>query len=186
MTTTVAGRVTRYAAMDRVRGLAIVLMILDHVLALTHTGSPVRLTVTRVCVPLFFILSGHLVRRFSWRTAGIGIVGFFLPLLVPWIDQPNVLFIYAVGAFILSNPYVAKIPPSVVVAISLTFAANGFDTNHFGYGVGSLIGLMALGKMLQRNWFAWGEKLPTILTTVGKYPLSIYVGHLLILTAVFR
>lgn len=179
MTTTVPIPVTRSLALDRVRGVAIVLMVLDHVLELTTPTDPLRLTLTRMSMPLFFLVSGHLVKRLSRRTLGICAVGLILPYFVPWIDSPNVLVYYCLGAFVLS-----LFPPLPVCFIGLTVAANHFDIIGNSYGFGAVLGLMALGKMIPRSSFNWANALPDVFTKIGRYPLTIYVGHLLILEGI--
>lgn len=179
MSSTVVIPVGRSFALDRLRGVAIVLMVTDHLLELTHSGDFLRLTLTRFSMPLFFLISGHLLRRFSKRTVGIGFIGIVLPLVIPWIDAPNVLLMYALGAFLLTR--FSALPVAVV---GLTIAANHFDLIGNAYGFGAILAIMALGKMTPRSTFDWANKLPNVLTVIGRYPLSVYVGHLLILQGI--
>lgn len=92
--------VSRLVGLDRLRGLAIACMIVDHV-ALLGGLQLVRVTVGRLALPIFFVLAGALVRRLTWRHGAIFAVGLVLPVAVPWIDSPNVLTLYAVGAVVL-------------------------------------------------------------------------------------
>src|SRR4051794_34146876 len=92
--TTYAVTRTRDAALDGVRGLAVALMVLDHVCAVTGSGHLLRYSVTRLSMPLFFVVSGHLVRRLSSRHLWVLLAGLMLPGAVPWIDNPNVLVWY--------------------------------------------------------------------------------------------
>lgn len=177
----------RISGIDKARGLAILLMVLDHVLELTNTGYPIRVTVTRASMPLFFIVSGFLARKPNMRTAQIGILGFFLPVVIPWIDSPNVLCWYALG---VSVCYFARRYhfTYLVIAFTLTLGAN----NWLGYSGGNsynpfgLIALMALGQILTADSFNVFRRLPRLTELVGKYPLRVYLGHLLILQLAFH
>ena len=171
----------RSVSLDRIRGLAIVLMILDHILDLTHELPLIRMTVTRLSMPLFFIISGHLVKRVNARTFQIMVIGFILPISIPWIDNPNVLFWYAVGTIVVV--YVKQ--KWLIILAALTMGAN-----HYALYIGSsydplfLIAFMAIGSTFPREYFSWGNRLPAFFTFVGKYPLSIYLGHLFLLTGI--
>lgn len=176
----------RSRALDAVRGLAIVLMICDHLLIWQSWGWPLRLTVTRASMPLFFVVSGHLVRRLTWRHAAILGIGLLLPFVVPWIDAPNVLAWYVIGAVVIVQT--RRLAPwllPVLVAVPLVQYANLLDVHPVGTGYmpSALVGLMAFGALLPRAWFSWGDRLPRALALAGRFPLSVYVGHLLALQA---
>lgn len=179
--------VTRSPALDRVRGVAIALMIGDHLCAVLGHGLGYRYTLGRVAMPLFFLLSGHLCKRFTRRTAYIGILGLLLPAVVQWIDTPNVLFLYAVGAFLLTSRYTRTIPPLTYVIVALILSANHWDYNAHGFSMSAVIAIMAVGKTLPRSiGERFGSQIPDIFSRIGRYPVSIYVGHLLLLTVVFK
>lgn len=189
-TTRVYVRDRRDAGLDRLRGLAIVVMILDHLLIVTgHETSPLRYTVTRAAMPLFFVLSGHLVRRVNERHLMVAALGVTLPLLVPFIDRPNVLLWYAAccPAVLLAR----RAGPgalAVLVLVPLTLAANGYHlwTATSSYDPVGLLGLMALGALLPRDAARFARRLPAWLGAAGRFPLTVYVMHLLILAAVWH
>ena len=115
------------------------------------------------------------------RTFEIMAIGFLLPIAIPWIDNPNVLFWYAVGSIILV--YVKQ--RWIIILAALTMGAN-----HYSVNIGSsydplfLVSFMAIGSTFPREYFSWGNRLPAFLSFVGKYPLSIYLGHLFLLTGI--
>jgi len=174
----------RDGALDRLRGLAIVLMVADHVAAYADWTS-VRMTFGRAAMPLFFVLAGHLSRRLSWRLLWIGLVGLWLPVVVPWIDRPNVLLILAAGAVVLAAARRAGVSALVLCAFVLMMGANRFGSGWpvTGYDALYLLGLMALGAALPRGSFAAAGRLPRWLERPGRRPLTVYVVHLLVLTA---
>lgn len=178
-----AGRARAYA-LDAVRGLACWVMLADH-LALFLGADAVRSTVGRLAMPLFFVVAGHLSRRLSSRLVLVAGWGLCLPTFAPWIDSPNVLVLLATGAFLLSACRRWSVHPGWLAAVCLGLLANGAGPLAVGsYPPAALVGLMALGAMLHRDAFAWGERLPGWVAWLGRWPLSFYVGHVLLLTAV--
>ena len=168
--------------LDALRGLAVSLMVVDH-LALAFGVLPLRLTLGRLAMPLFFILAGHLSRRVGPRTLWALALGLALPALAPWIDSPNVLAWYAAGVGALAAARYLRLPLWLLLALPLTLAANGWGSPVLtGYNPLCLLGLMALGAMLPRASFDWARRLPAPLAVLGRYPLTVYVGHVLALT----
>lgn len=173
----------RCTAIDNLRGFAIALMILDHVfIVFVDPSSPIRLTITRLSMPIFFILAGHLCKRISWRLLLIGVVGITLPLVVSFIDDPNVLFWYAVFAPIIV--FLRKYPAALigVVVFALTVSANYMQGTFYGtYYPPALFAFMALGAIMSRPLVIdFAQRIPRI-PWLGTYPLTIYVLHLLAL-----
>lgn len=188
--TPITNRRTRDTVIDKARGLAILLMIVDHVCIVANHGYWLRHTITRLAMPLFFVISGHLVKRISWRTFAIGIVGLAIPQLVYFSGNINVLTWYSVGAIVVY--FARKYPPALygVTWITLTISANFYFSGQWSgptsYWSPALIALMTLGATVPRDIFHqipfW--RLPEWVSKIGKYPLSIYVGHLLILQCI--
>lgn len=180
----------RDQGIDRLRGAAILLMVVDHVLIVTgQATSPLRYTLTRAAMPLFVVIAGHLVDRITWRHGAIGVVGLGLPLLVPFVDSPNVLLWYALACpVILAARRLGPGAVAVLAVVPLTLAANGYDLWPYpgSYDPSGLLGLMAVGALVPRTAFTCGLRLPRLLAGIGRYPLSCYVGHLLVLTAVWH
>lgn len=188
MASDVAVRV-RLAGLDRLRGLAMVAMLVDHLMIVGQGPNEVRMTVGRLAMPLFFLIAGSLFSRLSWRHAAIWGVGLVLPLFVPWVDAPNVLYWYAFGVVAL---WVCdRLGPSaqyVVLVCCLTLWANGLGTPPPGaYPFWALLALMIVGRLIGREALGRvGDHLPawSWLELVGRFPLTFYVVHLLILQTV--
>lgn len=182
ITPTVVGR---SAALDAFRGLAILLMIGDHV-SLILGFDAYRYTLGRAAMPAFFLLAGHLAGRLSWRHVRIAAIGLALPLAVPWIDSPNVLVLWSVGCLLLWGLRRWGAPVQLVAILALAAAANGWGALPFGrsYVPLALWGLMAVGAGLPRTWFTWAGVLPAWVAAMGRHPIAWYVGHLLVLEGV--
>lgn len=174
----------RSRALDNARGLAIAAMIVDHVTLIFHGPDVLRLTVGRVAMPLFFLIAGHLVRRLSWRHAGVYLLGLVLPVAIPWVDSPNVLEWYVLGAVAIVVARWADLPVWVYIAGVLAVMANGWNIAKPGtsYDGAALIALMLIGSQLPRSSWDWARRIP--LGWLGRYPLTVYVGHLIVLQTV--
>lgn len=178
----------RSPALDRLRGLAIGCMVVDHVALLLGGLDVVRLSVGRLALPLFFLIAGHLAARItferatSWRHLGIATLGLLLPVVVSWVDSPNVLILWAAGCLLLWGWRRLGLPAWGLVVVALTCAANGlvFQAGR-SFGILEVWALMALGSTLPRSSFGWGGRLPAFLGAVGRRPVLWYVGHLLVL-----
>lgn len=176
---------SRRRGLDALRGLAVALMFLDHALLIAGTGLPLRLTLGRLALPIFFVVAGACLSRFTRRHVLIGFVGFVLPVLVPWVDDPNVLLWYAFGAFVLS--VASRTAAVLVVVVALTCLANGYAPWAAGgtfntYEPLALLALMAVGRLLGRDSFAWSDRIAVRpLPWLGRHALVLYVAHLLIL-----
>lgn len=177
----------RVPSIDAVRGFAVVCMVVDH-LCVVFGGPPLlRLTVGRLAMPLFFVTAGRVSGRLSWRHGAAAAAGLVLPLVVPWLDSPNVLVWWALGAVLLAACRAAGWSPGLVVVAALGIAANGWlDAPGSSYPPGALWGLMAVGALLPFGWWGWGDRLPAqlVLRWCGRHALGFYVVHVLLLTAV--
>jgi hypothetical protein len=186
MSTLALAPLVRRVELDRLRGLAILLMIGDH-LARVWAFEGYRLTLGRLAMPLFFVVAGHLAgSRLSVRHLYALCLGLALPLLVPWVDSPNVLVWFSIGAVILYVFDQRGWPTWVLIFPALIFAANGwvFGLWPHSYEPFSLLALMAVGRGLGGEAFVAGRTLPAWVGALGRRPLTWYVGHLLALQLV--
>lgn len=166
--------------LDKWRGLAILLMIADHV-AYFHGPDWLRQTLTRLSMPIFFILAGHLANRVSLRTLAIGATGFLLPIYVTWIDNPNVLLWLAIGSAVLAFSQHYPMVQYLTIILALTLMANYRIGEIFGsYHPAALLALMALGNLIPRYAFRCGDRLPGVFAFLGRFSLSIYIVHVVI------
>lgn len=172
--------------LDALRGLAIWLMVADHVALVLDGGDWYRLTLGRLAMPLFFILAGHLAGRPRWRHVGVGLLGVVLAVLVPWIDSPNVLTLWALGAVLLWWLRRLGASPWLLVLLALTASANGWAVSPGNsFDALSLWALMAVGALVPRDALTrLGRRVPWPLAFTGSRPVRWYVGHLLILQGV--
>lgn len=170
----------RLVGLDAARGLAVLLMIGDH-LALWAGVPAYRFTLGRLAMPLFFVLAGYLSRRLRWRHLWVALIGVGLPLVVPWIDSPNVLLLWAVGSLIIWLWRQQGLPLWVLLAAALTVEANGWGHMPRAYEPAAMLGLMVCGAMMPASAWGWASRLPRQLAVLGRYPVSVYVGHLLLI-----
>ena len=181
-----AGRWSRRAArlyyLDAFRGLAILAMMVDHAALLFNGPGWLRLTVGRLAMPMFFALAGTLAGRVTGRHAAVAATGLALPLVVPWIDSPNVLVWWAVGAVALAGCRRLAVSPGVVAVVALGMGANGWLVETRSYSGPALVGLMAVGALLPRSWYVWAGRAPRWVAAMGRAPIRWYVGHVLVFT----
>lgn len=175
-----APAVVRFRGLDRLRGLAILLMVVDHALALTGVGLVVRLTLTRAAAPIFMATAGALPSKNS-RRRWLGLVGVaavetvlcsLLGLQVPAIVlvlvvvQPVFLWARSIG-----------IPAVVLVLVGWwqsTFAPLPIP----GYEPGFVLMWLAVGSMCALDLNHLGRRLPALAEAIGRRPRSWYLGHL--------
>jgi hypothetical protein len=173
---------TRLVELDRLRGLAILLMIADHVAIVA--GTPiVRVTAGRLAVPIFFVVAGHLAgSRLSWRHLQVGALGLVLPLVVGFVDSPNVLLWWALGCVVLYVWQRLSWPVWGLIVAALTLGANGWviPAGSHSYNPLDLLGLMALGRGMGPELFVFGRRLAAWMGALGRAPIRWYVGHVLL------
>lgn len=194
----------RNQQLDGLRGFAIVLMILDHVLVtgLLHWGWPeqlqwLRLTVTRLALPLFMMIAGYLWadrgpswRRLPWLIAAAFVATVCCRLLgLPPIE---IVALY-LGCMVVSKYVVLAPIPTMIVG--LLWAFNFPDTfPQLFYHPGYVLTWLALGVIWWRQELAWDYEPETIQTPpgaqlygwLGRWPLTSYVFHLIVLALLVR
>jgi uncharacterized membrane protein YcfT len=179
----------RNRGLDALRGLAVLLMVLDHAALVFDLPAELRTTLGRCAMPLFFVLGGHLARRLSWRRyAELVVVGTLLQGLVPWSGAGPLLLCFVLGHVVVVTLRRHQLVLALLVGFGLTLGANGYAYLHAGgtaYDPRLLVALMAFGALLPRELLSLLDRLPARaarpLALVGRYPLSVYAGHLALL-----
>jgi len=160
-------------------------MVADHGLVAFGSGFGggllLRATVTRASLPLFCVVAGALLGGrgvFGWRMVqmvGAGLVGTALagPLGMPSVD---VMLLFTVAlAGVAATP--GRWRPVLLVVAVLQPAT--WPVGWSGYQPGLLVALLAIGTMLDSARLeAAGRRVPAVFAVVGRYPVSIYAGHL--------
>ena len=190
----------REQILDAMRGLAIVIMIIDHVFSLLESVGiqnivleNSRLTVTRFSMPLFMIASGIVWVRYGLKVKRWSQV-FFLALILnammrllwPDFNFPEILLVWSVLAIFWRVIVRYPIITMIVGYTQTTFWQipwQGFQPGELliFLSVGALIGKIPLENLWRERRTA---KLLEPLALVGRYPLAIYGGHLFLLAVI--
>lgn len=187
--------VNRRERIDRLRGLAMSLMLLGHALAVTGSGGWLRLTLTRGSLPIFAAITGYLLAERMprpARVAQVAAVGLWssmtvAALAVPGLDAVDPLIVIA--AALVLWPVVRRWP--VLSALVGTVQAVTYHGLYPGYQLGEVVALMAAGVLLRRSASPGdiaaarqtADRLPAVLGAVGRRPLSVYAAHIIFLAA---
>lgn len=190
----------RILIIDAIRGLAIALMILDHSLfAIESIGVAnniveySRLSITRFSMPLFMIASGMI-----WVLYGLRIKRWFqvfilsilinitIKVLWPDFNNPEILFVWTIIA--IGYQLIVRFPITVMIIGYIQFIF--WPVLWSGYQPGELaiflsVGVLVARAPLDKTWKKIRfEKLLSTLAFLGRYPLSIYSGHLISLSLI--
>jgi hypothetical protein len=198
----------RVGWVDAARGAAVLLMVLDHVLARSglapwlRAGSP--LAVTRLSLPLFLLAAAAVWRPRAWKRYGrlLAVVpAEFVLYVALGLPLPGIVALVVVVALVLDVVTAAaggrELDPYVLVVVGLVQALYvPLQLSWWGnyqpglvlawWGIGRLVVLLhearpasyRAGLVLVRP-AAW-------LRAVGRRPLVWYVGHLLVLVVVWK
>lgn len=180
---------SRRERIDRLRGLAMLLMLLGHVLAVADAGGVLRLTVTRGSLPIFAAITGYLLADRTPRPARIAqvaAVGLWSSATVvgtpvPGLDPVDPLLV--ISAALCCWPAVRRWP--VVSVLVGTVQAVTYHGLYPGYQLGEVVALMAAGVLLRRSASpadlavarATADRLPALLACIGRRPLTVYALH---------
>jgi hypothetical protein len=187
--------------LDRLRGLAMLLMLLDHGLLLWLELQPgedlrgwLRRSVTRFSMPLFMLVSGYLLERTSRRrmfeVAGVALVlNGALVVLWPAFLLPEIL---AVWVFLLPiRGFLLRFP--VEAAALGVLQAMYLPVRWPGYEPGVVLLFLALGRIWstrpdrhRETLVPIGERIPSWVGRLGRRPLGVYAAHLLALAVAAR
>jgi hypothetical protein len=190
----------RDVAVDRLRGVALLLMILGHSMVVyeaLHGPEDViwwtRHTATRFAMPLFMMMAGYLIAKKghpAWNrmpaiiAAAVvtNVVGHSLPEI--GFHAPNVL-----ANFLMAVPFYF-----VFVRLPIETVLVGFLQAYYlpitwdewqGYQPGMIMAFLALGVLVRHHpetaLMKIGRRLPSSLEVLGRRPLLWYCGHLAVL-----
>lgn len=177
----------RDAALDKVRGLAVVLLLLDHVLVpLQASGRPwlwyLRL-LTRPSLPLFMMVSGVLlwrrespgwIARQFWRVAPWATLATPVGWLVPGFDWLDPLAVYLLALGVVAVCWRAR----RVALVACVLAALDLRWPVHSYSPWELAAWLLLGAEFACLSWSWASSLPVWLGAVGRRSLWWYVGEL--------
>lgn len=183
--------VQRIAWVDRLRGVAILLMIADHALALDGGHWLVRHTVLRLSLPLFMVTAamvwkpgGPSTRR-GRQLAVACVLEVLLSTIVLRLDGPGPVVLYALVLVVMA-PRVAHEHPACVAVLGIVQMLY-VPVPWAGYQPGLLVAYWCIGRLARDELagvpLGW---LPRWLGPVGRRPLVWYVGHLAVLAALLR
>jgi uncharacterized membrane protein len=174
----------RLAGLDRLRGLAIVLMLVDHGLALTHVGLDVRHTLTRLSMPLFVVCAGALLDRGRPGRKALQLgAGVLAALLLGALGMAGPFWLVALVVVLCTARVLLECGPTCLAVGALVAGlvlANWYETPTVavGYSYCATFLLVYVGFTGRALWVQLGDRLPPVLAWVGRHPLAIYLGHL--------
>lgn len=182
----------RSALFDSLRGAAVLLMVLDHLLiqldadSFLRVGSP--LSITRLSLPLFMLAASAVWRpdplRLRWKLFVTAFVEAFLCALLgmPWPGIVLLLFVMFRLLDVVSHSFDFDLdawayPVAVLGLVQALYVPVSWN----GYQPGLVVAWFMLGRLA---WFygslSWFPRW-RVLTAVGRHPLLWYIGHLLAL-----
>lgn len=174
----------RIAALDSVRGAAVLLMVVDHVLVVTEGGGwSVGRFLTRLSLPAFALVLGAVaVRPLSWRrwwswAAAAGAAQVLYPLA--GITGPLLLVWLALGRFAAVR--LSRRAALGLLGVLLVVLVNGLPVPGppGEYSPVFVVGLVVLGRQLgPAAVVGWARYVPAFCGAVGRRPLLWYLGHL--------
>ena len=170
----------RLHTLDVARGLAVLLMVLDHIwLARAFPCAwLIRKVITRAALPIFMMVSGYLwaVRGWSWRRGTLLVLAAMLSVRLAagaGLPMPDILTIFAVVQAMAALAVRWPIPLAAAGLLQSSEWRIGWPN----YEPGVVLCFCCLGVLLAKM----GE-LPTLrcrwLEWIGRHPLTWYLGHL--------
>lgn len=189
-------RYERLEGLDVLRGIAMGLMALDHFLVVSELsgGWWLRITLTRLCLPLFCLVAGSLFRPFRWERYLALVAAAALSSLLEaglGFPRPSVLVVFALvlplTSFLSRLGVWGGVACVVFGAVQpATWVLAGWS----GYQPGELVVLLLCGAFVgAARLDELGRRLGDgrgLVALIGRWPLTFYVAHLaVLLVAVF-
>lgn len=176
----------RNHTIDMIRGLAIFLMVVDHVIV-AYELDPFYRNFTRLALPLFMILAGFLSSgRFTRRYFQVWLAA---AISWPFVLLMNVAVVHVLLVFVLVYPVLRLPLPGLIVAGSLgLLQANNWPVEWGGYEPGYVLAFLVLGRLSLLSGLSFSVVPPSygLLAVMGRAPLYTYVGHLILLYLLTR
>ena len=188
----------RDSNLDFFRGIAIALMIFDHILvffaSINFTNNffeIIRETLTRYSMPLFMIISGFLLAKYGLtikRWLQVFLTSIILNLLIFFYWQefnfPEILLIWSL--ITIFTKLLIKFP--IFILISGLIQYQYFPINYEAYQPGIILLFLSIG-VISSSRILHGDLLDKVikysffrpLIFIGRYPLTIYFSHIFIL-----
>lgn len=189
--------------LDFFRGIAISLMIIDHILVFFASikfandfFEIIRETLTRYSMPLFMIISGFLLAKYGisikrWLQVFITSIVLNVIIYFYWTDFnfPEILLIWSL--LTIFTKLIIKFP--IFILISGLIQYQYFPVNYEAYQPGIILLFLSIG-VISSNRILHGDLLDKVikynifrpLIFIGRYPLSIYFSHILILIIILN
>ncbi len=168
----------RLVGYDRLRGLAVCSMLIDHLAAVLGGLDVLRWSLGRPAMPIFALVVGALATRplsrrrlLQWLGVALAVYPLYALLGLPGWEMVVLLL---VGRLIAQG---GPLYGGVVVVVALAQAANGVGWDGH-YAPGAVAGLCVMGRVWRLELAALGARLPGWLAGIGRRPLTWYVGHL--------
>lgn len=185
--TTLPKRRLRTAWVDQLRGAAVLLMVLDHVLVQVAPTHWLRYTVTRLSLPLFvmaatFVWTGSVSSR-RLRQLALAVVVETVLLGALGMAEPGPVAMIALVLVVASVvPWVRynAAPVAVLGLLQALYLPFPWD----GYQPGLVFAWWGIGCLGAAGFVGWGERCPGWFAVVGRRPLAWYCGHLFVLAVI--
>jgi len=185
----------RKRQLDALRGVAILLMLLGHsIVVAQHTANApdwlswIRLTITRLSMPLFMMVSGFAIARrggVKWSRVGqIALAAVWINLVM-WSSNVGYTTPEILVLWVLLAPFaklIIRFPIEVATIGLLQTTVHPIPWEYWpNYQPGLVAAFLALGVLLRHRpdsiLFHVDRFIPDWVVAVGRRPLTWYVGH---------